>query len=72
MKLIGKNGQRHRHQFERYCFAMPSVIPHFKKNRYGKIFILSGGGATKPMPYLSAYAASKAAVVRFAETLQKK
>lgn len=46
-----------------------AVLPHFKKNRSGKIIILSGGGATKPMPYLSAYAASKAAVVRFAETL---
>jgi NAD(P)-dependent dehydrogenase (short-subunit alcohol dehydrogenase family) len=46
-----------------------SVLPHFKKNKSGKIIILSGGGATKPMPNLSAYAASKAAVVRFAETL---
>lgn len=35
----------------------------------GKVIVLSGGGATKPMPNLSAYAASKAAVVRFAETL---
>ncbi len=35
----------------------------------GKVVILSGGGATKPMPFLSAYAASKAAVVRFGETL---
>jgi NAD(P)-dependent dehydrogenase (short-subunit alcohol dehydrogenase family) len=46
-----------------------AVLPHFKQKRSGKIIILSGGGATKPMPYLSAYAASKAAVVRFAETL---
>lgn len=46
-----------------------AVLPHFKKQNYGKIIILSGGGATKPMPNLSAYAASKAAVVRFAETL---
>ncbi|MDR3491471.1 MAG: SDR family NAD(P)-dependent oxidoreductase [Gammaproteobacteria bacterium] len=46
-----------------------SVLPHFKKQHYGKIIILSGGGATKPMPNLSAYAASKAGVVRFAETL---
>lgn len=46
-----------------------AVLSHFKKNRFGKIIILSGGGATKPMPFLSAYAASKAAVVRFAETL---
>lgn len=45
------------------------VIPHFKERRYGKIVILSGGGATQPMPNLSAYAASKAGVVRFAETL---
>ena len=46
-----------------------AVLPSFKQQRYGKIIILSGGGATKPMPNLSAYAASKAAVVRFAETL---
>ncbi len=46
-----------------------SVIPYFKKQGSGKIIILSGGGATKPMPFLSAYAASKAGVVRFAETL---
>jgi NAD(P)-dependent dehydrogenase (short-subunit alcohol dehydrogenase family) len=45
------------------------ILPHLKQQRYGKIIILSGGGATKPMPFLSAYAASKAAVVRFAETL---
>jgi 3-oxoacyl-[acyl-carrier protein] reductase len=31
--------------------------------------ILSGGGATKPLPFLSAYAASKAGIVRFGETL---
>ena len=36
---------------------------------YGKIINLSGGGATAPLPRLSAYAASKAAVVRLAETL---
>ena len=46
-----------------------SVIPHFKRKRSGKIIYLSGGGATKPLPYLSAYAASKAAVVRFCETV---
>lgn len=46
-----------------------AVLTHFKQMRYGKIIILSGGGATKPMPNLSAYAASKAGVVRFAETL---
>src|SRR3989338_4832012 len=44
------------------------LLPHFKSLRYGKIINLSGGGATNPLPHLSAYAASKAAVVRFAET----
>lgn len=44
-------------------------VPHFKKNGQGKIINLSGGGATTPLPYISAYAASKAAVVRFTETL---
>jgi 3-oxoacyl-[acyl-carrier protein] reductase len=46
-----------------------AVVPHFRENGYGKIVQLSGGGATSPLPRLSAYAASKAAVVRFAETL---
>ena len=34
-----------------------------------KIVNLSGGGATNPLPNISAYAASKAAVVRLTETL---
>lgn len=46
-----------------------AILPHFKSMRYGKIVQLSGGGATNPLPRLSAYAASKAAVVRFAESL---
>jgi NAD(P)-dependent dehydrogenase (short-subunit alcohol dehydrogenase family) len=46
-----------------------ALLPHFKAKQYGKIIQLSGGGATNPLPFLSAYAASKAAVVRFAETL---
>jgi NAD(P)-dependent dehydrogenase (short-subunit alcohol dehydrogenase family) len=45
------------------------VLPHFKARGYGKIVQLSGGGATNPLPMLSAYAASKAAVIRFMETL---
>jgi 3-oxoacyl-[acyl-carrier protein] reductase len=46
-----------------------ALLPHFKAHRYGKIVQLSGGGATNPLPRLSAYAASKAAIVRFAESL---
>jgi NAD(P)-dependent dehydrogenase (short-subunit alcohol dehydrogenase family) len=45
------------------------LLAHFTSRGYGKIVQLSGGGATGPLPGLSAYAASKAAVVRFAETL---
>ena len=46
-----------------------AVIPHLKKAGRGKIIIISGGGATNPLPNISAYAASKAAVVRLMETL---
>ncbi len=45
------------------------AIPHFKTSGRGKIVILSGGGATNPLPNISAYATSKAAVVRLMETL---
>jgi NAD(P)-dependent dehydrogenase (short-subunit alcohol dehydrogenase family) len=41
----------------------------FRRARYGKIVNLSGGGATAPRPFLSAYAVAKAGVVRFTETL---
>ena len=46
-----------------------AVIQHFKRQGRGKIIQISGGGATNPLPNISAYAASKAAIVRFAETL---
>jgi NAD(P)-dependent dehydrogenase (short-subunit alcohol dehydrogenase family) len=46
-----------------------AVLPGMKQRRAGKIVQLSGGGATNPLPNLSAYAASKAAIVRFVETL---
>lgn len=45
------------------------AVRHFKKNNYGKIINLSGGGATKPFPNFSAYATSKGGVVHFTETL---
>ena len=31
-----------------------ALLPHFKANRHGKIINLSGGGATAPMPRMSA------------------
>ncbi len=49
------------------------AVRHFKTRPASapraKIINLSGGGATTPQPGLSAYGASKAAVVRFTETL---
>jgi NAD(P)-dependent dehydrogenase (short-subunit alcohol dehydrogenase family) len=45
------------------------AITRMKPRRSGKIINLSGGGATNPMPRISAYAAAKAAVVRLTETL---
>lgn len=40
-----------------------------KQKLAGRILLFSGGGATKPMPRMTAYSASKAAVVRFGETI---
>jgi len=46
-----------------------AAVPHLRASERGKVVQLSGGGATAPLPFLSAYAASKAATVRFMETL---
>lgn len=45
------------------------ALPLMMKMRYGRIINFSGGGATSPRPNFSAYACSKAAVVRLTETL---
>jgi NAD(P)-dependent dehydrogenase (short-subunit alcohol dehydrogenase family) len=49
--------------------ACRAVLPQMVERRSGKIIIIGGGGAANPRPNFSAYAASKAAVVRFTETL---
>jgi len=46
-----------------------AVMTYMKRQGYGKIVQLSGGGATNPLPNLSSYAVSKAGIVRFIETL---
>lgn len=46
-----------------------AVLPVMIKQKRGKIINLSGGGATAPRPNFSAYASSKAAIVRLTETL---
>jgi NAD(P)-dependent dehydrogenase (short-subunit alcohol dehydrogenase family) len=44
-----------------------AALPHMIERRHGKIIALAGGGAAYARPNFSAYAASKAAVVRFVE-----
>lgn len=46
-----------------------TFLPFMMEQRWGRIVNLSGGGAAYPNPRFSAYASSKAAVVRFTETL---
>jgi NAD(P)-dependent dehydrogenase (short-subunit alcohol dehydrogenase family) len=50
-------------------WLLNAVLPSMIARRRGKIINFSGGGATAPRPNFSAYAASKAALVRFTETL---
>lgn len=49
--------------------ACRAVLPQMKRRRAGKIIALTGPGATKARPFQSAYAASKAGLVRLVETL---
>jgi NAD(P)-dependent dehydrogenase (short-subunit alcohol dehydrogenase family) len=62
-----------RHTFETNLygtlFACRALIPHMRRQGYGKILNLSGGGAASPRPFFGAYATSKAAVVRLTENL---
>ncbi len=46
-----------------------ALVPWMIKRGGGRIVNLSGGGATSPRPSFSAYATSKAALVRFSEVL---
>jgi NAD(P)-dependent dehydrogenase (short-subunit alcohol dehydrogenase family) len=50
-------------------YVSRAAMPIFRSQRYGKIINVSGGGAANPMPAITAYAASKAGVVRFTESL---
>lgn len=49
--------------------ACRAVLPQMIERRSGKIIVLSGPGATDARPNFAVFAASKAAVVRFVETL---
>jgi NAD(P)-dependent dehydrogenase (short-subunit alcohol dehydrogenase family) len=54
--------------FGTYIVARQSCVP-LKANGGGRLVFFSGGGAAAPFPNYSAYASSKAALVRFVETL---
>jgi NAD(P)-dependent dehydrogenase (short-subunit alcohol dehydrogenase family) len=49
--------------------SISAVLPGMIKRRSGKILLISGGGSDRPRPNFTAYAASKAGVVRMAECL---
>jgi NAD(P)-dependent dehydrogenase (short-subunit alcohol dehydrogenase family) len=49
--------------------ACRAALPQMIERRHGKIIVISGGGAASGRPRFSAYAASKAGVVRFVETV---
>jgi NAD(P)-dependent dehydrogenase (short-subunit alcohol dehydrogenase family) len=52
------------------CFLCAhQVLPPMMEQGHGKIINLSGGGAVSPRPRFTAYGASKAAIVRFTESL---
>jgi 2-deoxy-D-gluconate 3-dehydrogenase len=46
-----------------------AVLPHMLARRRGTVINLSGGGAGDPGPFYSAYACSKAGVLRFTDSL---
>lgn len=48
-----------------------NVLPIMKKNKYGRIVQISGGGATSPFPMFSSYATAKAGIVSLSENLSK-
>src|SRR6202048_1312482 len=47
------------------AYVSRAAMPMFRAQHYGKIINISRGGAANPMPAITAYAASKAGVVRF-------
>ena len=51
------------------ALCLHAVLPKMMAQRKGVVINFSGGGAVAPLPRFSAYAASKAAVVRLTETV---
>ena len=51
------------------CAAVRYAVPLMRAERRPRIITFSGGGAFAPLPRYSAYAVSKAGIVRFTETI---
>ena len=51
--------------------VIQNAVSVFRKQGFGNFIALSGGGATTPMPSMTAYAASKTAVVRLIESVSQ-
>lgn len=51
--------------------ACRAALPGMLAQKQGKLLLIAGGGATKPRPNFTAYAAGKAALARFAESLSE-
>ncbi|MHA1503158.1 MAG: SDR family oxidoreductase, partial [Candidatus Heimdallarchaeota archaeon] len=49
--------------------TISAVLPHMKKQEYGRIITLSGGGANRPLENMTLYSASKGGVVAFSKCL---
>ena len=50
-------------------YILKEVAKIFRKQEFGNFVAISGGGATNPMPRITAYASSKSALVRLVESV---
>lgn len=49
--------------------SISAVLPHMKKQGYGRIITLAGGGADRPLEHMTIYSASKGGVLTFSKCL---
>ncbi|MCJ7690731.1 MAG: SDR family oxidoreductase, partial [Clostridiaceae bacterium] len=51
--------------------SVAAVLPQMKKQGYGRIITLAGGGADRPLEHMTIYSASKGGVLAFSKCLAK-
>jgi len=51
--------------------SIAAVLPQMKKQGYGRIITLAGGGADRPLEHMTIYSASKGGVLAFSKCLAK-